>query len=145
MSDITYPVIIHKDQRSDYGVTVPDLPGCFSAGATLDEAMAMAREAVELHLEGLIESGEMIPKAQPLELHQKRREYAGGIWAVVSINLASLRMNARRINITLPERILHAVDAVAAARHETRSGFLAKAATVYLKTPRKEASRSLSG
>jgi predicted RNase H-like HicB family nuclease len=34
-----YPVVIHKDLDSDYGVTVPDLPGCFSAGTTLDEAL----------------------------------------------------------------------------------------------------------
>ena len=34
-----YPVVIHKDPESDYGVTVPDLPGCFSAGETLDEAL----------------------------------------------------------------------------------------------------------
>ena len=32
-----YPVVIHKDKKSAFGVTVPDLPGCFSAGATLDE------------------------------------------------------------------------------------------------------------
>ncbi len=33
-----YPVLVHKDPESDYGVTVPDLPGCFSAGETLNEA-----------------------------------------------------------------------------------------------------------
>ncbi len=48
-----YIGVIHKDPDSDYGVTVPDLPGCFSAGSTIDEAMAMAREAIELHVEGL--------------------------------------------------------------------------------------------
>ena len=34
-----YPVVVHKDPNSDYGVTVPDLPGCFSAGETMDEAL----------------------------------------------------------------------------------------------------------
>ena len=43
------PVVIHKDADSDYAVTVPDLPGCFSAGETLDETLAMAKEAIELH------------------------------------------------------------------------------------------------
>lgn len=38
MGNITYPIIIHNDKDSDYGVTVPDLPGCFSAGTTPDEA-----------------------------------------------------------------------------------------------------------
>ena len=58
---MNYPIVIHKDKGFDYGVTVPDLPGCFSAGGTIDEAMEMAREAIELHLEGLIELGEVVP------------------------------------------------------------------------------------
>ena len=42
-----YPVVVHKDQTSDYGVSVPDLPGCFSAGRTLDEALENIKEAIE--------------------------------------------------------------------------------------------------
>ena len=42
-----YPVIVHKDPESDYGVTVPDLPGCFSAGETLDAALQEVVEAIE--------------------------------------------------------------------------------------------------
>lgn len=49
-----YPVIIHKDPQSDYGVSVTDLPGCFSAGETLDEALTQVVEAIECHLEGLL-------------------------------------------------------------------------------------------
>ena len=41
-----YPVVIHKDPDSDYGVTVPDLPGCFTAGDTVDDAIAQAAEAI---------------------------------------------------------------------------------------------------
>ena len=58
---MNYPIVLHKDRDSDYGVTVPDLPGCFSAGKTVDEALAMAKEAIELHLEGLIHEGQPIP------------------------------------------------------------------------------------
>ncbi len=47
-----YSVVIHKDPDSDYGVTVPDLPRCFSAGDTMDDALAQAVEAIECHLEG---------------------------------------------------------------------------------------------
>ena len=53
-----YPVVVHKDPHSDYGVTVPDLPGCFSAGETLDEALQEVVEAIEAHLEGLLLDGE---------------------------------------------------------------------------------------
>ncbi len=42
-----YSVVIHKDSKSDYGVIVPDLPGCFSAGSTIDEALENAKEAIE--------------------------------------------------------------------------------------------------
>ena len=65
-----YPVVIHKDPESDYGVTVPDLPGCFSAGETLDEALQEVVEAIECHLEGLLLDGESVPTPQSVEHHQ---------------------------------------------------------------------------
>jgi len=57
----TYVALIHKDAESDYGVSFPDLPGCVSAGSTLDEAIAMAKEALALHIEGLLDDNEEIP------------------------------------------------------------------------------------
>lgn len=82
-----YPIVIHKDKASDYGVIVPDLPGCFTAGDTMDEAIHMAHEAIELHLEGLIEEGEAVPEPGRIEDHQHNPDYAGGAWAVVSVDL----------------------------------------------------------
>jgi predicted RNase H-like HicB family nuclease len=137
-----YPIVVHKDRRSDYGVTVPDLPGCFSAGTTFDDAMAMAREAIELHLEGLIEEGLPIPDSMPIERHQRNADYAGGVWAVVEIDPADLRTRAKRVNITLPERVLESIDRFAASEGETRSGLLAKAATTYIASRRPSRSRS---
>jgi predicted RNase H-like HicB family nuclease len=137
-----YPIVIHKDKRSDYGVTVPDLPGCYSAGSTLDEALAMAREAIELHLEGLIEEGEIVPPARSIEAHQGNTDYATGTWALVSVNAASLRIHAKRVNVSIPERVLDAVDRAAAAAHDTRSGLLTKAATEYLERWKVEAKKS---
>lgn len=52
-----YYAVVHKDADSDYGVSFPDLPGCVSAGSTLDEAVLMAREALSLHLVGMIDDG----------------------------------------------------------------------------------------
>lgn len=48
---IFYTAIIHKDEDSGYGVSFPDVPGCFSAGETLDEALQMGAEALALHFE----------------------------------------------------------------------------------------------
>lgn len=50
------------DERSAYGVVVPALPGCFSAGESFEEAMAKAREAIELHIESLLDAGDVIPQ-----------------------------------------------------------------------------------
>ena len=83
-----HPIVIHKDADSDYGVIVPDLPGCFSAGSTLEEAMAMAREAIECHIGGLLLDGDPLPCLQTLEAHQTNPEYAGGICYIVDIDFS---------------------------------------------------------
>ena len=129
---MNYPVVLHKDRDSDYGVTVPDLPGCFSAGKTVDEALAMAKEAIELHLEGLIHEGQPIPQPGSIQEHQQSPEYRGGTWALVTIDPAGLRVNAKRINITIPERVLDAIDRFTQKRGQTRSGFLVEAATEHM-------------
>jgi predicted RNase H-like HicB family nuclease len=127
-----YPIVIHKDKDSDYGVIVPDLPGCFSAGDSADDALSNAIEAIECHIEGLLADGELIPVAKPLELHQSKRAYAGGIWAMVEVDLSKLSGQVKRINITIPERILSQIDSYALSHGETRSGLLAVAALDYV-------------
>ncbi len=52
-----YIAVIHKDEGSDVGVSFPDLPGCVTAGATLEEARVFAAEALALHLEAMAEAG----------------------------------------------------------------------------------------
>jgi predicted RNase H-like HicB family nuclease len=129
---LNYPVVLHKDKRSDFGVTVPELPGCFSAGRTIDEALAMAKEAIELHLEALISDGQPVPRPGRIDQYQKDPDYRDGTWAVVSIDPAGLRVHAKRINITIPERILDAIDRFAQGHGQTRSGLLAEAAVAYI-------------
>lgn len=129
---MNYPVVIHKDRKSDYGVSVPDLPGCITAGATVDEALAMAREAIELHLEGMIEEGGVAPLATPIEKLQTDPDYAGGTWAIVNVDENTLRIKIARIGITMPQRVLDAIDRHAKAHGETRSGLLARAAVRYI-------------
>jgi predicted RNase H-like HicB family nuclease len=127
-----YPVVIHKDANSDYGVTVPDLPGCFSAGATLDDALANAHEAIECHLEGLLADGEVLPQPSAIDDHRANPDYVGGTWALVDIDLSRLDSKTLRINISIPERVLALIDEEAKRAGETRSGFLAKAAFEYI-------------
>ncbi len=127
-----YPVVIHQDAISDYGVTVPDIPGCFSAGATLDESLRAAVEAIECHLEGLLLDGEAIPMPLPLEYHQSNPDYAGGVWAVVTVDMTRLSGKMKRVNITLPERVLVLMDKYATDYGATRSGFITRAALEYI-------------
>ena len=89
------PIVIHKDRSSDYGVTVPDLPGCFSAGESIEDALANAREAIELHLEGLLDDGEPLPNVTPMERLPKRREYRDGLWFLVDLDPSRLTGPAR--------------------------------------------------
>lgn len=127
-----FPIVIHKDADSDYGVTVPDLPGCFSAGETLDETLTMAKEAIELHIEGLIAEGLSVPSPTSIEKHKSNRDFSGGTWALVSIDDSKLRTNAKRLSITVPERVLDAMDQHAAKIGETRSGLIVRAVVDFM-------------
>lgn len=122
-----YPIAIESgDEQHAFGVAVPDLPGCFSAGDTLDEAIDNAREAIELWLETVIDDGGSVPAPRPISEHQSDPGYAGWIWAVVEVDLASLSDKAERVNITLPARVLRRIDAAAKAAGESRSGYIAR-------------------
>jgi len=129
-----YPVVLHKDKDSDYGVTFPDIPGCFSAGSSIEEALAMAQEAAECHIEGLLIDSEPAPVATSIENHKNNPDYQNGLWALIEIDLTKLSLKSKRINITLPERLLTAVDHFAKSHGETRSGLLARAVTEYMST-----------
>jgi predicted RNase H-like HicB family nuclease len=123
-----YPVVIHKDVESAYGVTVPDLPGCFSAGDTFDEALEQAKEAILCHVEGLLDDGIAVPSPQTVDVHQRKRLYTGGVWAVVEVDPSALDTTIERVNITLPRRVLTKLDAAAKQVGETRSGMIARLA-----------------
>jgi predicted RNase H-like HicB family nuclease len=57
----TYKIHLHKEAEGGYTVSVPVLPGCITYGEDVDEAIAMAKEAIELYIEELQERGEVIP------------------------------------------------------------------------------------
>ena len=82
-----YPIAIETgDAEHAYGVVVPDLPGCFSAGDTLDEALANSREAIMLHVEGLLDDGQPIPRPSTIEQLRGQRSYRGRTWAIVDVS-----------------------------------------------------------
>jgi antitoxin HicB len=73
MKTYTYTIELEPTEPSGYAVTVPALPGVLTFGDTIEEAMAMAREAIALHIEGLRAHGEEIPTEQaPRRRHRVR-------------------------------------------------------------------------
>jgi predicted RNase H-like HicB family nuclease len=121
-----YIALIHKDRDSEFGVSFPDLPGCVTAGATLDEARDMAIEALALHLEGLEADGEPIPEPSSLDRVMGEAENQDGV--AILVPAPAQVAKAVRVNITLPEDVLRDIDSYAEANGYTRSGFLALAA-----------------
>ena len=78
-----YPIAIEVgDAGHAFGVVVPDLPGCFSAGDTMEEAIDNATEAIELWLEAVIDDGGSVPEPKPIAAHQHDPELAGWVWGV---------------------------------------------------------------
>ena len=121
-----YPVAIEPgSKKKAWGVVVPDLPGCFSAGDSMDEAVENAKEAIELWIDTVLDDGGVIPEPGLIESHRKNTEYSGWIWAIVEIDPAKLDDTVERVNITLPRRVLARLDAKAKAAGESRSGFIA--------------------
>ena len=130
-----YPIAIEPgDDKHAFGVIVPDLPGCFSAGDSAGDAMAQARDAILLHLGGLLDEGKAPSPPSPVDMHAgnpglvAKADFKGWIWAIVEIDPEDLSDAVERVNITFPKHVLTAADRYAAARGETRSGFLARAA-----------------
>lgn len=61
MKTLTYRILLREEPEGGYTVTVPSLPGCVTYGSDVNEAISMAREAIELYLESLVAHGEKVP------------------------------------------------------------------------------------
>jgi predicted RNase H-like HicB family nuclease len=127
-----YIGLIHKEAESDFGVSFPDFPGVVTAGKSLDDARAMAEEALALHIEGMLADGEVVPEPSSLEDVMANPENRDGVAILVSSKTDSRR--AVRVNVTFAEDILEQIDQYAEAHGFTRSGFLTRAAKHEMET-----------
>jgi predicted RNase H-like HicB family nuclease len=116
------------DATHAFGVVVPDLPGCFSAGDTLDEAIDNAREAIDFHCETMITDGLDIAPGKSIAEHQADPDTAGWVWAVVDVPVKKYLGPAEKINVTIPRLLLTRIDSYAKSHGATRNGFLVEAA-----------------
>jgi predicted RNase H-like HicB family nuclease len=116
-----YVALLRKQPDSDYGVDFPDFPGCITAGGTLEDARRMAIEALQLHIDGMIEDGEAIPTPSELGDIMADPHHRDAVAVLID---AAVRRPAVRVNISLPHDLLEAIDRVS----DNRSRFLAEAA-----------------
>ncbi len=121
-----YPVMIEAgNDETAWSVVVPDLPGCFSAGDTLDEAMAAVEEAAAAWIDAALDEGRVIPNPSTAQAALTKGDFRGWMVSFVNIDPALLDDTVERVNITLPKRVLLRLDAKAKEAGETRSSYIA--------------------
>lgn len=124
-----YPALIYKEARSCYGVVFPDLPGCTSAGDTLEDALMNAHDAVQAHVEICVEHRESVAEPTPIE---RLKIGATDRKGLVHVQLVPIVMPGRavKVMISLEGGLLSRIDAKAGPYG--RSQFIAEAARAKL-------------
>ena len=122
-----YPVIIHKDKDTGYGVTIPDIPGCFAYGDTQEEAIANIQTAVELYYDG--EDVTEPPAPSKMDDLLKSDLYTRDSFLYLAdIDFSFLAPATQRINITVPQYKLVRIDKAAKQKGLSRSAFFVESA-----------------
>lgn len=124
-----FPLIVYKDDGSDYGAIFPDFPGCYSMAASVGELLENAQDAVETWMLG--ESPDAFPAPSTLESVLASEEAQGRAVFFVDIDTAFLDSVTQRVNITIPRHALNRIDRAAKARGLSRSAYLLKAAEAF--------------
>jgi len=133
MSNPYYLAVIENDEDSAFGVWFPDLPGCYSAGDTLQVAMVNARDALRIHVESLDDLGKSIPA--PRDIDAPVDDISDALDSGATLTLVPLLIDAgrsKRLQISMDAGLVAAIDADAKARGITRSAYLADAARTKL-------------
>ena len=129
-----YIAYLHKDRKSEFGVSFPDFPGCVTAGKTLDEARRMAAEALSLHIQGMMEDGEAMPEASTLDALAKDPAMKGAVAFLVNVDIAE---KAGRFNITARKSQMEEIDRRAKNKGMTRSAYIVASALMGAKESRR--------
>lgn len=135
----------HTDGSGRYDVTFVDLPGCVSQGKNLEDALRMAREALTLHLSGMLEDNDPIPAPSTVEEARRADEAEalveqdplpeGTLWQYILVEPAPRKAKAEapvRLSISLKPSIIEKVDAIAEDMGLTRSGVINVATRDYI-------------
>jgi predicted RNase H-like HicB family nuclease len=120
----TYLALVHKDPDSAYGLTFPDLPGCFAAADSEADILRAGVEALELWFEDAAPVTPRGPEAISAEVSE---DLAQGAF-LMAVPLVQPSSRQKRVNISLDAGTLEAIDTAAEGLGLTRSGFLTMAA-----------------
>jgi predicted RNase H-like HicB family nuclease len=133
MTNFVY-ALIHEENGA-YGMSFPDFPGCVSGGASLDEALARGAETLLFHVAGMVEDGDPLPVLRTLDQLKSdpifKEDAEGSVVAIVAVELPG---KAVRVNVSIDEHLLDAIDRAARAKGQTRSAFLAEAARARIRS-----------
>lgn len=120
--------LIHEE-NGVFGISFPDFPGCISGGQSAEDAIRKGSEALTFHVAGMVEDGDALPVLRDLaELRRDPEFKAASADAVLLLTPFDLPAKAIRINVSIDENLLGAIDAAAKAAGQSRSSFLAEAA-----------------
>ena len=109
MDIIRYAAIIGRGQDG-YGVFFPDLAGCTSGGDDLEQAISHAREALALHVAGMVEDGETLPVPTPFEQLEIDPQVDMRAIALIEARQSNRKV---RINVMMDAKLLEEIDRVA--------------------------------
>lgn len=120
--------LLHEE-NGVFGISFPDFPGVVSTARTADDVLRKGSEALSFHVAGMVEDGDPLPVLRSLaELEADRGYRAAAKDAIVALVQFELPGKAVRLNISMDEHLLAAVDQAAEAAGQSRSAFLAEAA-----------------
>ena len=120
--------LVHRENES-YGMSFPDLPGCISAASSLDELLLDGKEALDLHVEMMLQDGEPLPEFRSLDTLRADPEFTEDFATAELVTLLPVDIPGRavKVTITMEEHLLLRLNKAAERQGYTRSGFIAEA------------------
>jgi len=134
MAEIVWGLVHEADgpKGQVFGISFPDFPGVASGGRTVDEAIQRGRETLTFHMASIIEDGDSLPTLRSVEELRADQEVADQLRDVKNVCLVEVPLEVPstsvRVNISIENHLLSAIDRAAKNTGMTRSAFLAEAA-----------------
>jgi len=127
---MAHAIALVHEENGVFGISFPDFPGCISTASTLDEVIERGSLALTMHVEGMVEDGEALPVLRSASDIRTSPEAEGAVIAAVPFDRPGKSV---RVQISMDEHLLEALDRAAKASGATRSGRIAEAVRASLR------------